>query len=796
MGTRAQKIMSMLKLKTTENSSVSDQKQESPPPQSTLSPPVTVNLETSLTSSFIKNTGVQQEPELLDIMNLEFIDHNVNFVVDHNGVLSYVDPEYNANNDSQSLVSHLDDTPTLWSDIETVNNSDTNDQNENLLLQKTPDELVEGEGPQNNDLDIEEYGDLLFQKNQDELVEQEETQNNDASDIEEHGDLLLQEKQDELVEGEGSQNNEASDIEEYGDMNEGRKRRHRPSQSEWKKNKNKKLRMEGKEYLGYTKPKGQVMKQNQVRETRSLRPACASERCKKSKQRMCEKLTEEERKCIFRKFWSELNWDQRKIYAISHVNRVPTQRKTTLNDSRRGETLTYSLTFNDCKYPVCRTTFLNTIGIGSFTVQSWTKKGNHAMLMNKNCENLNRVKNSPHAENIAYLKDFLRQLPKLPSHYNRANSSKLYLEPIFKSLKQLYDLYLEHCKKADKHTVSTKTFYNQFNESNLALYVPKKDQCDICVAHKVGNLSDDKYAEHIKRKDRARTEKATDKDLAQSGQCIVLTMDLQAVKVCPVVQASSIFFKTKLSCHNFTIYDVVSHHSTCYWFTECDCDLVASAFTSCIIDYLEKHCTAKNLPIIIYSDGCTYQNRNNVLSNALLTYALKNKIPVFQKYLERGHTQMECDSVHSCIERKLKNRDINLPSDYISASKEARTKPFPYEVVKLGFDFFKDYSHNSVLRYTTIRPGRKPNEPTVTDLRALRYNLEGSIDYKLTFDDEWKPLPSRQKKIPNETPKYPPSNKAKIPIKKTKFTHLQELKKVIPDDCHTFYDLLPYKDNN
>lgn len=76
---------------------------------------------------------------------------------------------------------------------------------------------------------------------------------------------------------------------------------------------------------------------------------------------------------------------------------------------------------------------LNTLGIRSFTVQSWTKKGDHAMIMNKNSANLNRVKSSPFAEDINYLKDFFKQLPKSPSHYNRANSSKLYLEPAFLS---------------------------------------------------------------------------------------------------------------------------------------------------------------------------------------------------------------------------------------------------------------------------------------------------------------------------------------------------------------------------
>lgn len=73
-------------------------------------------------------------------------------------------------------------------------------------------------------------------------------------------------------------------------------------------------------------------------------------------------------------------------------------------------------------------------------------------------------------------------------------------------------------------------------------------------------------------------------------------------------------------------------------------------------------------------------------------------------------------TLHSHV---LKNQENHLPSEYISATKEARTNPFLYQVVKLGFDFFKDYSKPSCLRYKNIHPGRKPNEPTVTDIRAL-----------------------------------------------------------------------------
>lgn len=46
---------------------------------------------------------------------------------------------------------------------------------------------------------------------------------------------------------------------------------------------------------------------------------------------------------------------------------------------------------------------------------------------------------------------------------------------------------------------------------------------DICT---VGNISTYDYEEHVKRKNRARQEKGTDKKKAMSGEFILLSMDL------------------------------------------------------------------------------------------------------------------------------------------------------------------------------------------------------------------------------------------------------------------------------
>lgn len=211
---------------------------------------------------------------------------------------------------------------------------------------------------------------------------------------------------------------------------------------------------------------------------------------------------------------------------------------------------------------------------------------------------------------------------------------------------------------------------------------------------------------------------------------------------------------------------------------------------SCLVDYLTRYCiTPEKLPIVIYSDGCTAQNRNNVMANALLEFSIRNDVVIYQKYLEVGHTQMEVDSVHACIERKLKNREIKLPSDYVTITRESRKNPSLYEAVSCSYNFFRDYNVN--LRYLSIRPGRKKHDPVVLDIKAILYKPSGVINVKLDFNKDWIELPVRPKKIEHPI-NYPLMFIERCKISKSKWDHLQELKSVLPSDTHSFYDNLPY----
>lgn len=96
----------------------------------------------------------------------------------------------------------------------------------------------------------------------------------------------------------------------------------------------------------------------------------------------------------------------------------------------------------------------------------------------------------------------------------------------------------------------------------------------------------------------------------------------------------------KLKIHNMTIYNLSNGQCTNYVWHEAEGELEASVFATILIKHLIKYCINK-IPIIIYSDGCGYQNRNIVLANALLHFSKCHKVQIERKFLVRGHTQME-----------------------------------------------------------------------------------------------------------------------------------------------------------
>lgn len=321
------------------------------------------------------------------------------------------------------------------------------------------------------------------------------------------------------------------------------------------------------------------------------------------------------------------------------------------------------------------------------------------------------------------------------------------------------------------------------------------------MGYKAGQVTKIEYDEHVARKERAQAEKTFDKEVAIENRRHLFTMDVQAVKLAPDINATAIYYKTRLQTHNFTICNLANHQCTNYWWNETQGDLSASSFVSCVIEHLRKYCLSDTLPIILFSDGCGYQNRNQFLSNALSNFAIQHKKIIEQKWLEKGHTQMECDNAHAKIETSLKNYSIFVTFYYVQVTLDTRKtvkinnvrRECPFDAEYLSYDFFKDFANPAKLRFNSIRPGKKPHDPTVSQLRSMIYLPNGEIKYKINFDDEYRDLP--RKIVPYDSSKHEPGKLHSncLKIKKSKYLHLQKLKEVIPTKYHEFYDNLKYE---
>ncbi|XP_045887355.1 uncharacterized protein LOC123958143 [Micropterus dolomieu] len=123
--------------------------------------------------------------------------------------------------------------------------------------------------------------------------------------------------------------------------------------------------------------------------------------------------------------------------------------------------------------------------------------------------------------------------------------------------------------------------------------------------------------------------------------------------------------------------------------------------------------------------------------------------------------------------------------------KSVRSKPNPYEVKYVDHMFFQDFTKLRLCK--SIRPEMKPGDPTVHDIRAIRYNINGMMYFKIQHSDTWTPFSKHQfRHTTSDTPAVTPLYTESQKIKEMKYKHLQDLKEVIPKDFHSFYDNLKH----
>ncbi|XP_066498806.1 uncharacterized protein [Hoplias malabaricus] len=340
----------------------------------------------------------------------------------------------------------------------------------------------------------------------------------------------------------------------------------------WKRNVQKRRRMEGKSYSGKQKDVGEV-----TRSARILGPGCTSEACKKSAKRFCHTFSEEERQRIFGNFWKNMNWEERRVFVSGLVDHTPVARKRSVSkDSRRLSTLSYHLSVDGERRRVCKKFFLSTLGLGEWSVAHWVQPGVPEQSGNQQAAG---------DEALASLQAFLRDLPKVPSHCGQPSSSKLYLEPMFQSMSELHNLYQRHSEEELQTTpLSGQILMDEINHLSRALHHPKKDQSETYCSNETGHVECEEWQHHSLIKTEACEEK--EENDTDNEKTMLSCMDLQTLLLCQKLRASSIYYKTKLALHNLSLLNMINH-SNSVWHRG-DGRLPSNEFASSITHCLQQ----------------------------------------------------------------------------------------------------------------------------------------------------------------------------------------------------------------
>ncbi|XP_030747603.1 uncharacterized protein LOC115876055 isoform X2 [Sitophilus oryzae] len=515
----------------------------------------------------------------------------------------------------------------------------------------------------------------------------------------------------------------------------------------------------------------------------------------------CKNITITQQEALLEEYWSYADIARQKDHICSLVKEMPVVRKRKRKeDSEVDKKVSRAYFLPDGKgevVRVCLPFFCTTFAISKKIVNdALFFKSVNGSYLGKDKRKGKPAHNATSKAKVQAVRRFLADFPKVPSHYCRQRSSRLYLAPDL-TISKLYQLYTEREGPASVKEPVFRRIFNEF-EPPLAIFQPKKDQCSICneAERKKTTETDQTYKQHRQRKENIALMKTKDKKDAENSETMIYaTFDLQAVLTLPFAGDAQIYFSRKLSLMNFTIYDSMQN-GVCFLWDETGGKKGSSEIGTCLLKYIQ------NLPrevkhVVLYADTCGGQNRNiNVF--AALIYAVNtlgtlNIIDL--KFMENGHSYLEADSIHATIEKNRKHKKLYLPRDYKLLIEMSRKKPFPYVVHENRFDDvynLQDLSSKLISNRKKTTMGKDVKWLQIKWFRFLRDAKTVGFKYDVTANEfehisfnstdiQWNSV-GLTKKYTNE-----------LPLSLTKKRDLLNLirKGIIPQDYYSFFNNLP-----
>jgi hypothetical protein len=545
--------------------------------------------------------------------------------------------------------------------------------------------------------------------------------------------------------------------------------------STWKSNIAKKACQAGKEY---TNRRGKQVQQKQVKTLKDCLQNC--------KFKCNQNISNEEREDILISFYSLPNATEKRHFILNTTSRSLTARPKRVDlkvprgeeddpddvsaedDSDRDEnevgsvkevaqkkrkySFRYFFHVKGVQVQVCQPFYLGTLDISKKPVYTaHMTKNIITNTVNPDLRGKNEHSRRKPTGDAQFAEEHIASFPTVEAHYCRAKTNRLYLGAHL-SVGKMYDLYKEKCSDEDRVPVKKSMYQRIFvTKFNLGFHTPKTDRCDLCemvkVAKQNGNLSEDlkiQYDQHIVLKTNMRN--VRNKERENKDQPVLL-FDMQNVILTPHAEISSLFYLRKLTVYNLTAYYSVTKKVYCAIWNETIGGRAGNDIASAFRKILDAVFEENNITdLITWSDSCVPQNRNSLISNAVMQFLKDNPDvnSITMQYSLPGHSCVqEVDNAHSQIEKAMKKTDFYSPIGLIRILRSIN-RYNPYRIIQMKSDDFKNFGQTAKLFNYKAVP--------FTQVSTLKFHQTLGIVFYKTSHDEYEPINMADIKF-LETPK-------------------------------------------
>lgn len=153
--------------------------------------------------------------------------------------------------------------------------------------------------------------------------------------------------------------------------------------------------------------------------------------CKENCRYRCrDKLNEESRQLIFDGFWKLGDHTRQWDFLVRCVKQLEKKQTTVKNaNSRRALSREYNFTMDNNSIKICKTMFLNTLGISETFVTTALSKIGTGGIVDMDRRGKHNVRPNKKSEAaMQNIRTHINLFPAVPSHYTRKNSKRKFLE--------------------------------------------------------------------------------------------------------------------------------------------------------------------------------------------------------------------------------------------------------------------------------------------------------------------------------------------------------------------------------